>query len=197
MNNKELAEKYDLSADHFWKQKQSGKWIITHKGCWKIAVQEGIEFERPEIISKEMGQVVLFSAAKLGDQEVWTYGEAYPANCHVPYYWAMAEKRLKDRLTLMLIGVYGEVYSEIEAQEFAAINSQENQKTNLPNNGSELGPPTDKQFKLFNELLEECDFTDEEKQKVVDAGNDAENTWIMKGLIDKMIKRKRRLKSKK
>jgi hypothetical protein len=32
----------------------------------------------------------------------------------------MAEKRLKDRLTLMVISAYGEVYSEIEADEFAA-----------------------------------------------------------------------------
>ena len=37
MDNKELAEKYGLKADDFWKHNQSGKWIISHKAVMKIA----------------------------------------------------------------------------------------------------------------------------------------------------------------
>ena len=194
MDNKQLAEKYDLSAEHFWKQKQSGKWIITHKGCWKIAMAEGIVFSKPEIIIPELAQVVLYGTATLGENTVWTYGEAYPQNCHVPYFWAMAEKRLKDRLTLMLIGVYGEVYSEIEAEEFAAVNSQERKKPDKPykaNNGVEHGPPTDKQFNFFEDLLKESGFTDSQKDKLMEKAGDCISTWDMSGLIDYVKQMKR------
>jgi hypothetical protein len=48
---------------------------------------------------------------------IWTTGEATKANCRNPYYAAMCEKRLKDRLTLKLLGVHGigGIYSEDEA----------------------------------------------------------------------------------
>ena len=123
--NKFLAERYSLEGYHFWKHKQSGKWIISHKGCMIIAEKEQIEFTKPEYIKNEPDAVVMFGYAKVSDEEgnekeVWTHGEANHKNCFVPYPFAMAEKRLKDRLTLMVISAYGEVYSEIEADEFAA-----------------------------------------------------------------------------
>ena len=46
--NKFLAERYALEGHHFWKHKQSGKWIISHKGCMVIADKERIEFTKPE-----------------------------------------------------------------------------------------------------------------------------------------------------
>ena len=49
MNIKELASKYELAENDFWElRKNSGKWIITHDACEKIAVTEGIVFEKPE-----------------------------------------------------------------------------------------------------------------------------------------------------
>ena len=52
MNIKELAEKYELTKDDFWElRKNSGKWIITHDACEKIAVTEGIIFEPMEVVS--------------------------------------------------------------------------------------------------------------------------------------------------
>ena len=52
MNIKELADKYELTENDFWElRKNSGKWIITHDACEKIAVTEGIVFDPPEIIS--------------------------------------------------------------------------------------------------------------------------------------------------
>ena len=52
MNIKELANKYELTENDFWElRKNSGKWIITHDACEKIAVTEGIVFDPPEIIS--------------------------------------------------------------------------------------------------------------------------------------------------
>ena len=125
IDNKFLAEKYGLNKSHFWKPNQSGLWIISHVAVMIIADYEGIEFSKPEYIEKEMGSVVLLGSGEIilenGDKKVkWTHGEANLKNCRVPYPYAMAEKRLKDRLTLMLISAYGDVYSEIEADEFAA-----------------------------------------------------------------------------
>ena len=52
MNIKELAEKYELQKDDFWElRKNSGKWIITHDACEKIAEIEGIVFDPPVIVS--------------------------------------------------------------------------------------------------------------------------------------------------
>ena len=127
IDNKFLSEKYGLEVNHFWKHQQSGKWIISHTAVMIIADYEGVVFNTPEYIIKDFNQVVLLGEGKIvkenGDTiSKWTHGEANSKNCYVPYPFAMAEKRLKDRLTLMLISAYGDVYSEIEADEFAAQN---------------------------------------------------------------------------
>ena len=52
MNIEELAKKYELTKDDFWElRKNSGKWIITHNACEKIAITEGIIFEPMKVIS--------------------------------------------------------------------------------------------------------------------------------------------------
>ena len=52
MNIKELADKYELGKDDFWElRKNSGKGIITHDACEKIAQTEGIVFDPPVIVS--------------------------------------------------------------------------------------------------------------------------------------------------
>ena len=52
MDIKELAEKYELQKEDFWElRKNSGKWIITHDACEKIAQIEGIVFDPPVIVS--------------------------------------------------------------------------------------------------------------------------------------------------
>ena len=115
----ELAAKYELLDSDFWKHKQSGKWIIKHDACEKIADQENIQFVLPEIHADNNTDIAMVGVAKKGDKVVWTTGEAAPRNCSMKYYWAMAEKRLKDRLTLKIINAYEYgVSSEVEADEF-------------------------------------------------------------------------------
>ena len=53
MDNKELAEKYELETHDFWKHNQSGKWIISHKAVMKIAEIEGVVFHKPEVTREE------------------------------------------------------------------------------------------------------------------------------------------------
>jgi hypothetical protein len=184
MDNKQLAEKYELEQDHFWKHNQSGKWIVSHRAVMKIAEVEGVVFHKPEIIREGMTSIVLYGEATLNERTIWSFGEAMPENCRMPYFWAMAEKRLKDRLTLTLIDVYGEIYSEIEADEFAAQNPNAGFKAQ-----SEHGPPTEKQRKYCVRLIEEK-IPDEEKKKWFVEFDAAEDTWAMSMIIDRLKDKK-------
>ena len=118
----DLIKTYNLSKDDFWTHRQSGNLIITHKACEKIARQEKIVFDMPKILSSENNNVAILCSATWGDTTEWSIGEASPKTSFNIYYFAMAEKRVKDRLILKLIGVYGDVYSEDESDEFRRNN---------------------------------------------------------------------------
>lgn len=118
----DLIKTYNLSKDDFWTHKQSGNLIITHKACEKIARQEKIVFDMPKILSSENNNVAILCSATWGDTTEWSIGEASPKTSFNIYYYAMAEKRVKDRLILKLIGVYGDIYSEDESDEFRRNN---------------------------------------------------------------------------
>ena len=131
--NKILKEKYDwLEKDDFWKAFNT--WVIKHDAVMRIAEEEGIEFtSNPNVIYTNVhSSVVVFGSGSLPGTATtdiktqWTTGEASPENCKNPYLFAMAEKRWKDRLTLMLVGLYHlGFYSEIEADDFAQPNEED------------------------------------------------------------------------
>ena len=130
MDIKELAKIYELSGKDFWELKRGNKkmWIITHDACEKIAGIEEIHFEFPEIYVNGEEVALIGKAIKIdtskGNKEIWSTGEAAPANCKNDYRWAMAEKRLKDRLTLKMINAYEYgIYSEEEADNFKENNN--------------------------------------------------------------------------
>ena len=130
------AKKYDLilpkkaddnNAD-FWPC--FSKWIATHNAIMRIANQEYIVFEPPDKnfagnTNQEFGTEValLIKAIQLGKEKneegkrpvvnsCWTFGEANTRNCKMlPYLWAMAEKRGKDRAVLTMTGLYRYIYS--------------------------------------------------------------------------------------
>ena len=177
MNIKELAEKYDLGKDDFWElRKNSGKWIITHDACEKIAQVEGIVFDPPTIVSyeptiitengekvmkptkwgtqtwkpawagtcqKKTGDVAMIITGYKKDNpdyKIWTTGEANSVNCTAEYYFAMAEKRGKDRVILKLINAYEfGIYSDVEADNFVKHDKS----------------PTDKQLETLDMLADE------------------------------------------
>tara|TARA_R110000744_G_scaffold276344_1_gene389065 strand:+ start:3295 stop:3681 length:387 start_codon:yes stop_codon:yes gene_type:complete len=116
---KELATKYDLNKDDFWKHAQSGKWILSHDAVTKIAHIENIIVAPPQILNSERDFVRMVITAKKGDVVMWTTGEADSKNCQNKYYLAMAEKRGKDRIILSLISAYEYgIYSDVEADTF-------------------------------------------------------------------------------
>lgn len=121
MKIKEIAQKYDLSKDDFWELKRGTRsmWIITHDACEKIAAKENIQFGAPTIYRDSNQDVAIVGDAKRGNKIIWSTGEASPKNCKAPYMFAMAEKRLKDRLVLKLINAYEYgIYSDSEADNF-------------------------------------------------------------------------------
>ena len=80
MDNKQLAEKYELEQDHFWKHNQSGKWIVSRRAVMKIAEIEGIVFHKPEIFRDNNSNIAMVGEASKGDKAIWTTGEASPTN---------------------------------------------------------------------------------------------------------------------
>ena len=122
MKIKDLAQKYNLSKDDFWELKRGTRsmWIITHDACEKIAAKENIQFGAPTIYRDSNKDVAIVGDAKRGNKIIWSTGEASPNNCKAPAYpFAMAEKRLKDRLVLKLINAYEYgIYSDSEADNF-------------------------------------------------------------------------------
>ena len=121
MGIKDLAEKYKLGKSDFWEMKFGGKsmWIITHDAVEKIADIENIEFHIPQVFRDNNSNIAFLGEATKGDKKVWSTGESSSFNNKNPYNWAMAEKRLKDRLTLKIINAYEYgIYSDVEADDF-------------------------------------------------------------------------------
>lgn len=129
MTIKEIAKKYELSKDDFWQlQQNKNVWIIKHTACERIASIEKITFKKPDVFIGSVG-IGLVGEAKKENETMWSTGEASPKNVkgQGSYYFAMAEKRLKDRLVLKLINAF-DVYSEEESDEFKKSNLQKNEK---------------------------------------------------------------------
>lgn len=108
-----------------------GKTIVLHKALEQLATALDIGFEPPVLVesNSETGRVVMLVRGMLPNEKdengnaikgriEWTFGEASPQNNKNPYPYAMAEKRAKDRVILKLLGVHGEVYSDVEADDF-------------------------------------------------------------------------------
>ena len=119
MNMKDLAKKYNLTEQDYWKEQRSGKWIVTHNACQKIAHKEGITYAPPQIVNSEKDLVRMVVTGKKDDVVIWKTGEADTKNCKNLYLFAMAEKRAKDRVCLSLINAYGYIYSDVEADSFS------------------------------------------------------------------------------
>ena len=115
----ELADKYNLKKDDFWKHQQSGKWIITHDAVEKIGNKEGIQQGAIQPLNSTETLVRFLISMKLGDKVVTSVGEADTKNCRMGYLGCMAEKRGIDRCILKLINAYEYgIYSDVEADSF-------------------------------------------------------------------------------
>lgn len=146
-NIKAIKDKYGLEAADFWKQKQSGKWIVRHAALERVASQAGIRFERPAMIASDAEKkiAVVCVEGHLGERSEWSFGEAAVYNNQNSYPYAMAEKRAKDRVVLKLLNLSGDAYSEDEADEFRDSAPERQQR---PASGKPLSVQTDARDRL-------------------------------------------------
>lgn len=115
----EFMESYKIDSDEIW-EVHGSTWVVKHKALERVAVEVGIKWDRPSVITCDPANkiAVICAFGKLGDHEEWSFGEASPHNNKNAYSMAMAEKRAKDRVILKLLNAHGALYSEAEADEF-------------------------------------------------------------------------------
>lgn len=128
----EIIEKYDcIEEGDFWILMNTIKngetmmysgLIISHNGCLKINDEQDAEKRfKPDCVSldKEGYKKSLVYTYCSEEQGLYEVGEVSESNCKNSYPYAMAYKRLFDRVVLKLCGLaYGGVYSDSEADEF-------------------------------------------------------------------------------
>jgi hypothetical protein len=111
---------YGVDADEIWLLPGGRSHAVKHKALERIAFEKGMVVESLDIIS--LNQLEKTAAVKVtmrfGDKVVTTTGEAAPTNNKNAYCLAMSEKRAIDRATLKLLMCHGDVYSDIEADDF-------------------------------------------------------------------------------
>ena len=124
--SREIPEKMIELLKSIGESKQSATWdchgtpVILHKAIEKIVEHLNITFD--DFVFHELNSekkiAVVSVRGHYGDRTYQTTGEATPYNNKNAYPVAMAEKRAVDRCVLKLIGCSGDVYSEIEADDF-------------------------------------------------------------------------------
>lgn len=120
--------KYGLTPADFWilmNETKTGKMgytglIISHNGCLKINDKLESPFNPASVIEDKAGYggalVFTYCNEKQGIYEV---GEVTAKNCKNDYPYAMAFKRLFDRVVLKLSKLaYSGIYSEVESDSF-------------------------------------------------------------------------------
>jgi len=120
-----FMEKFGVESDEIWPVPGGKQFAIMHKALQRIAREQGIVMTVnvvEPLCNIEQGFAVVKAFGKLGEGFVESYGEASPKNNRNQYPLAMAQKRAEDRVILGLLSVYGDVYSEEEADDFKRQN---------------------------------------------------------------------------
>lgn len=104
--------------------------IISHNGCLKLndTLPEEMRF-KPECVTcdKEGYNNSLVYTYSCSEQGIYEVGEYSPANSKQSYPYAMAYKRLFDRVVLKNTRLaYSGIYSEVEADEFKEVQDTPN-----------------------------------------------------------------------
>lgn len=130
---------YDVTEKDFWilinfnKEKTKAFYsglIISHTGCLKINDKLPPEKQfRPscEHVDKEGYNKSLVFTYICDEQGIYEVGEVSERNCKNEYPYAMAHKRLFDRVVLKISKLaFSGIYSDSEAEEFNEIDNKAN-----------------------------------------------------------------------
>lgn len=126
---------YGMSENNFWIQKNLSKsgdkmiytgLIISHNGCLKINDQLQNKF-KPECVTVDKegyGNSLVF-LYRCPEQGIFEAGEVNRENCKIAYPYAMALKRMFDRVVLKLSKLaYAGIYADTESDEFEEDNDE-------------------------------------------------------------------------
>lgn len=127
-----FMQTYKVAKEEVW-EVHGSTWVVKHKALERVAIEQNIVWQRPAVITCDPAQkfMVVMVEGKLGERVEWSFGEAAPYNNKNGYPAAMAEKRAKDRVILKLLNAHCALYSEAEADEFAA-GGDDAPRTTLP-----------------------------------------------------------------
>jgi hypothetical protein len=122
---------FKVDSDEIW-EVHGTTWVVKHKALERVAAEQGITFDRPELSLCDLTQgfVVVLVSGKLKERVEFSFGEASPKNNKNSYPVAMAEKRAKDRVILKLLAAHGDLYSEEEADDFREGAKRQNPHVN-------------------------------------------------------------------
>lgn len=142
--------KYGVKEADFWilmNATKTGKMaytglIISHNGCLKINdCLESKFFPSCVTVDKDGYKGSLVYSYCNNEQGIYEVGEVSTSNCKNEYPYAMAYKRLFDRVVLKLSKLaYAGIYSDSEADEFT-------QRIEAPEQGADEKPEQSKQGK--------------------------------------------------
>ena len=135
------SQKYGVTEADFWilmnttkndKMAYTGL-IISHNGCLKINDSLDSKFNPACVqLDKDGYKGSLVYTYCNAEQGIYEVGEVSQSNCKNDYPYAMAFKRLFDRVVLKLSKLaYNGIYSDSESEEFSQqLNPDENDKPN-------------------------------------------------------------------
>ena len=145
------SKKYGVKEADFWilmnttkndKMAYTGL-IISHNGCLKINDSLDSKFN-PECVTidKDGYKGSLVYTYCNAEQGIFEVGEVSQENCKNDYPYAMAFKRLFDRVVLKLSKLaYNGIYSDSESEEFSQqLNPDENEKSQTKEDKKEKTP---------------------------------------------------------
>lgn len=127
--NKQLAEKYGLQVEDFWKTKD--KWVIKSAALRNVAAKENLTWSicsvQMHVLNQNPYFVTVARATYTEGERVWSYdslGSAHIGNCGstiaMSYLAEMSEKRGVDRAIIQALRGIGvidsdQLYSDSEA----------------------------------------------------------------------------------
>lgn len=187
----EIIERYESIAEgDFWILKNYNKYknvmsysglIMSHNGCLKLndELDEKDKF-KPSCVREDKdgyGNSLVFHYCN-DEQGIYEVGEFSKANSSQTYPYAMAYKRLFDRVVLKNSRLaYDGIYSEVEADEFKQPQEE------APPDAKEKGVPEDLPVEEQKKLVEDASERDIEvfKKICADAGLDYKYVWTKTG----------------
>ena len=154
--------------------------IISHNGCLKLndELPDDKKF-KPECVSYDKdgyGNSLVFMYCS-PEQGIFEVGEASAKNTTQAYPYAMAYKRLYDRVVLKNSKLaYGGIYSEVEAEEFKKVEEPE---------------PSPEEQAIEDELSKDCSEAQKEtfKKACSEYGVDPNAVWKQTGKVKDMSNR--------